>query len=127
GDVDVFKYFLLLAGCLFAVGLIGSVGLKVIGEDELIDEAVDELEASGLLEESEFFRSRTQGYGTMGESLSDEELEEHLRERDGETEEERKKKWLLNAETSRFLKDRTMWFLAAGFLLVTGPGEAFIN
>jgi MFS family permease len=127
GEVDVFRFFLLLAGCLFVVGLVGSVGLKVVGEEELIDEAVDELEASGLLEESEFFtRGGTQVYGTLDERLSDDELEEHIREQERETE-ERKKTWLLNAETSRFLKDRTMWFLAAGFFLVTGPGEAFIN
>ena len=44
-----------------------------------------------------------------------------------EEDEARKKTWLLNEETSRFLTDHTMWWLAAGFLLVTGPGEAFIN
>jgi hypothetical protein len=60
-----------------------------------------------------------------------------------EEEEARKKTWLLNEETSRFLKDHTMWWLAAGFFFVsgmspvldtttksnkrTGPGEAFIT
>jgi len=42
-------------------------------------------------------------------------------------EDARKKNWLLNEETRRFLTDHTMWWLAAGFFLVTGPGEAFIN
>ncbi|KAF2859259.1 MFS general substrate transporter [Piedraia hortae CBS 480.64] len=34
---------------------------------------------------------------------------------------------LLNERTKNFLTDHTMWWLAAGFFLVTGPGEAFIN
>jgi hypothetical protein len=42
-------------------------------------------------------------------------------------EEARKKTWLLNEETRRYVMDPTMWWLAGGFFLVTGPGEAFIN
>ncbi|PBP15659.1 hypothetical protein BUE80_DR013605 [Diplocarpon rosae] len=42
-------------------------------------------------------------------------------------EEARKKTWLLNEETRRFLKDHTMWWLTAGFFFVSGPGEAFIT
>jgi hypothetical protein len=42
-------------------------------------------------------------------------------------EEARKKTWLLNEETRRYIMDPTMWWLAGGFVLVTGPGEAFIN
>lgn len=130
GDVDVFRFFIFLAGTLFAAGLIGAVGLRVVDEEELIDEAVEELERSGLLEESDFFQRTTlyesNGYGTISnhQHLSSEDLtllKAH------EEEEERKKTWLLNAETRRFLADPTMWFLAAGFFLVTGPGEAFIN
>jgi hypothetical protein len=41
--------------------------------------------------------------------------------------EARKKTWLLNEETRRYVTDPTMWWLAGGFFLVTGPGEAFIN
>jgi len=130
GDVDVFQFFLFLAGTLFAAGLLGAIGLRVVDEEELIDEAVEEMERSGLLEESDFFQRsilyESNGYGTLDSHhhLSDEELAT-LKAHDEE--EIRKKTWLLNAETRRFLGDPTMWFLAAGFFLVTGPGEAFIN
>lgn len=49
GDVDVFRYFCFLGGLLFAVGLVGAVGLRVVDEEELINEGVGELERSGLL------------------------------------------------------------------------------
>ncbi|KAI9836435.1 MAG: hypothetical protein M1819_001466 [Sarea resinae] len=134
GDVDVFRFFLFLAITLFGVGIIGSAGLRVVDEEEMIDEAVDELERSGLLEESEFFhRAAVQrGYGTLDERrLSQSSSESLLREAEDmkrqEEEDRRKKTWLLNEETRRFLADRTMWWFAAGFFLVTGPGEAFIN
>lgn len=135
GPVDVFRFFIFLGCLFFAVGLVGCFALRVVGEEELIDEAVDELERSGLLEESEFFHRRNIGehYGTMSSdrSLSDEEIDELHRkaaEHQAQMEEEqRKKNWLLNAETRYFLADHTMWWLAAGFFLVTGPGEAFIN
>lgn len=134
GPVDVYRFFIFL-GCLFlTVGVIGCFALRVVDEEELIDEAVDELERSGLLTESEFFRHAVgERYGTMGSdhSLSDEEIDELQRKasehRAHALEERRKKNWLLNAETRYFLADHTMWWLAAGFFLVTGPGEAFIN
>lgn len=135
GDVDVFRFFIFLGGTLFAVGLIGAVALQVVDEEEIIDEAVEELERSGLLEESDFFRRsnpyESTGYGTI-ETVSHEERFHSHHENPAalkahEEEEERKKTWLLNAETRRFLSDHTMWFLVAGFFLVTGPGEAFIN
>lgn len=139
GDVDVHRYFLFLAIYLLVTGIIGFFALRVVGEEELIDEAVDELEQSGLLDGSEFFQRMTSsghiGYGTItanGERrLSDGEVDELRRraeeEKQRREEEQRKKTWLLNEETRRFLADRTMWWLAAGFFLVTGPGEAFIN
>jgi MFS family permease len=137
GDVDVFKFFMFLAVALLAVGLLGTVGLKVVDEEELIDEAVEELERSGLLEGSDFFqRGRATNGGSYGSFASTEEGSEDdtvsaRRAVDAakarEEEEARKKAWLLNGETRRFLKDHTMWWLAAGFFLVTGPGEAFIN
>lgn len=34
---------------------------------------------------------------------------------------------LLGPETVEFLQDKSMWLLAIGFLLVTGPSETFIN
>ncbi|PMD54612.1 MFS general substrate transporter [Hyaloscypha bicolor E] len=129
GDVDVFKFFLFLAFTLLAVGLLGTVLLKIVDEEELIDEAVDELERSGLLEDSAFFRrnSGQNGYGSF-EDGSDEEAAEARRIEEAKArdeEESRKKTWLLNEETRRFLKDHTMWWLAAGFFFVSG--KAFIT
>ena len=146
GDVDVFKFFLFLAFTLLSVGLLGTFLLKIVDEDELIDEAVEELERSGLLEDSEFFRRSAGGvgYGSIG-NRSDEEAAEARRIEEAKAQEEeeaRKKTWLLNEETRRFLKDHTMWWLAAGFFFVSGtstslqyiqhltfagPGEAFIT
>jgi hypothetical protein len=145
GDVDVFRYFLFLALFLFCLGVIGAFGLRIVdGEEEkYIDEAVEELERSGFLEESEFFRPRSEvqaAYGTFSEAadgdvpdtepsltLSEEEREAARLEKEREEEERRKKNWLLNFETRLFLQDQTMWWLALGFFLVTGPGEAYIN
>lgn len=127
GDVDVFKFFVFLAVTLVAVGLLGTVLLKVVDEDELIDEAVEELERSGLLEDSEFFR-RSNGGGTYGsfEPQSDEEVEELQRTEELKAlEEARKKTWLLNEETRRFLKDHTMWWLAGGFFFVSGQSSIY--
>lgn len=122
GDVDVFRYFLFLAFTLLAVGLLGTVLLKIVDESELIDEAVEELERSGLLEHSEFFRRNSPGYGSF-DSTSDEEILDARRVEEAkaqEDEEARKKAWLLNGETRRFLKDKTMWWLAIGFFFVSG-------
>jgi MFS family permease len=137
--VDVFRYFIFLGVTLLVVGLIGAVAQVVVDQDELIDEAVEDLERSGMLEESPFFRRNVlyeagnRGYGTLSTShsetgVTDREPEDlsasmlKVREED-----EAKKKWLLNGETRRFLSDHTMWFLALGFFLVTGPVETFIN
>ncbi|KAH8816333.1 major facilitator superfamily domain-containing protein [Xylogone sp. PMI_703] len=132
GDVDVFKFFLFLAVALMTAGMIGTVLLKVVDEDELIDEAVEELERSGLLEDSEFFRNSSRGagsYGTIenGSALADDDDSDLEHAKDDEEEEKRKKAWLLNGETRRFLKDHTMWLTAAGFFFVSGPGESFIT
>lgn len=134
GPVDVHRFFLFLGILFLAVGIIGCFSLRIVDEDELIDEAVSELERSGLLDESEFFqRAIGESYGTLTPShrLSDDELDELHRKAEEHKakalEEQRKKEWLLNSETRRFLSDSTMWWLAAGFFLVTGPGEAFIN
>jgi hypothetical protein len=134
GDVDVPRYFLFLGTMLFVVGIIGAFGLRVVDEEELIDEAVDELERSGVLTDSEFFRGSGggRGYGTLENGGSsgrfmERRLSEVEEARMREEEERRKKNWLLNEETRIFLKDHTMWWLAAGFFLVTGPGETFIN
>lgn len=125
GNVDVFRYFVFLGGLLLGCGLIGTFFLRIVNEDELIDDAVDELERSGLLQESDFFMPEPDTiYGTnelAGERRAS--AIERMRRREGA----RKKTWLLNEETTRFLSDHTMWWLTAGFFLVTGPGEAFIN
>jgi hypothetical protein len=139
GDVDVFRYFLFLGIVLLVTGIIGTFALRIVDDDEerYIDETVEELERSGLLEESDFFRPRGEiraavEYGTFldndaEDTLSGEEREERRRVKEREEEERRKKNWLLNYETRVFLLDPTMWWLAAGFFLVTGPGESFIN
>ncbi|PVI02032.1 MFS general substrate transporter [Periconia macrospinosa] len=134
GDVDVFKYFLFLAILLLSVGLIGFFTLRILDEEEMIDDAVEELERSGLLAQDEFFTQAANhhGYGTMEtRDLSDSTFDflqsEAERLKAQAEEEARKKTWLLNEETRRYVLDPTMWWLAGGFFLVTGPGEAFIN
>lgn len=144
GDVDVFRYFLFLGCTLFAVGLGGALGLRVVDEEDLIDRGVEELERSGLLEESEFFRSQNghsshRGYGTLNSDTNDSASDSNsdldlnlsesmiLKKHEEEERLRRKKTWLLNYETHSFLTDRTMWLLACGFFLLTGPGEAYIN
>ncbi|KAI4172069.1 MAG: hypothetical protein LQ343_003816 [Gyalolechia ehrenbergii] len=137
GEVDVYRYFIFLAILLFAVGVIGAFALNVVNEEELIDEAVSELERSGLLEDSPFFHrsvihDSSNGYGaidsseTISNSAESDEADAIRKSRSG-SEDARRKTWLLDNETRVFLLDHTMWFLAAGFFAVTGPGEAFIN
>jgi MFS family permease len=134
GDVDVFRFFLFLGITLLAVGIIGTLTLRIIDEEEMIDDAVDELEQSGLLQRDEFFdrAAEVHGYGTMdAQDLSNSTFDflqtEAERLKLHAEEEARKKTWLLNEETRRYLSDHTMWWLAGGAFLVTGPGEAFIN
>ena len=135
GDVDVFRYFLFLAGLLFAVGLVGAVGLRVVGEEELIANAVDELERSGLLEDNPFLQRSLlhdgenlngNGYGTLSPHHGEGEASS-LASKPHDPDIALKKAMLLNTETRIFLTDPAMWLLAAGFFLTTGPGEAFIN
>jgi hypothetical protein len=145
GDVDVFRYFLFLAILLLCTGFGGTFALRVVGDEEeekYIDEAISELERSGILGEDDFFRPRGEvraAYGTFQHeenggdeeqqsvTLPEEEREERQGQKRREEEERRKKNWLLNQETRLFLKDHTMWWLAAGFFFVTGPGEAYFN
>ncbi|KAJ4367613.1 putative monocarboxylate transporter mch1 [Neocucurbitaria cava] len=134
GDVDVFRFFLFLGILLLGVGAVGFFTLQIMDEEEMIDEAVDELERSGLLAHDEFFSQAADhhGYGTMAtHDLSDSTFDflqsEAERLKAKAEEEKRKKTWLLNEETRRYIMDPTMWWLAGGFFLVTGPGEAFIN
>lgn len=132
GDVDVFRFFLFLAGLLVVVGLIGTFGLKIVDEQDLIDDAVEELERSGLLEGSALFAQgrMERGYGAVDQDPVDEDeagILDPAKDPEEEEEARLKKQWVLNAETQRFLTDPTMWCFAIGFFFLIGPGEAFIN
>lgn len=133
GDVDVFRFFLFLAILLTVVGLIGTFGLRIVDEKDLIDEAVEELERSGMLDGSALFspgRALQRGYGAIerADPFDDDDAAISDSYKDREVEEARmKKEWVLNAETRRFLSDHTMWCFALGFFFMIGPGEAFMN
>lgn len=134
GAVDVYRFFLFLGVLLLSVGIIGTVTLQIVDEVGLIDLAIEDFEQSGLLDDDSYFRraSLNHGYGTVEpQNLSDSTYDflqsEASALKQKAEEDKRRKTRLLNAETRRFLKDRTMWYLAAGFFLITGPGEAFIN
>lgn len=134
GDVNAFYFFLFLAALFCLVGIMGTFLMKVIDEDELIDEAVEELERSGILDPSALFSPThaRSGYGSFPRRESNlvQEIEDARRSVLGQELDDdaiSKKNWVLNAETRRFFGDHTMWFFAAGFFLVIGPAEAFIN
>ncbi|TGJ82181.1 hypothetical protein E0Z10_g6582 [Xylaria hypoxylon] len=137
GDVNVFHFFLFLAVLLTIVGILGSFTLRIVNEEDLIDEAVEELERSGLLDGSEVFRRRRdQSYGTIVQSASfdeddddndDDDVLDPSKDNEAASYAKLKKAWLLNTETRSFLTDPTMWFFAISFWLIIGPGESFIN
>lgn len=142
GEVNVFHFFIFLAVLLFIAGVFGGFFLRIIDEDELIDDAVEELERSGFLDGSEIYRRpsrsgsevfrRSRSYGTASASVEDMEsagiLDPRIHDEDEDEEDPLlKKQWLLNAETRNFLMDPTMWMLAVGFWLIIGPGESFMN
>ena len=157
-EVDVFRYFIFLGGLLMGVGVLGFFFLRIVDEESLIDHGIENLERSGLLEESDFFHrpsskpnghsnTRAGHYGTIHDAdaddddaatLSDTSIVNEERQLNvtesmilKKGEEQRllaaKKSWLLNHATLSFLTDRTMWLLALGFFLLTGPAEAYIN
>ncbi|RMZ77673.1 hypothetical protein DV738_g4280, partial [Chaetothyriales sp. CBS 135597] len=70
GNIDVFRYFLFLAGTLAASGIIGSVGLRIVDEEILIEQGIEDLERSGLLVESEFFQSRSREASSQHNELA---------------------------------------------------------
>ncbi|KAI0865356.1 major facilitator superfamily domain-containing protein [Xylaria cubensis] len=133
GDVNVFRFFLFIAILFIVIGIIGTFALRIVDEKDLIDEAVEELERSGLLESSEVFRRRAdRGYGTIQPTSIDDENEDSdardtSRDNESDMYAKLKKAWLLNAETRTFLADPTMWLFALSFWLIIGPGESFIN
>lgn len=125
GDIDVFRFFVFLAVLLFSVGIVGIFTLRVVDEQDLIEEAMEELENSGMLDGSSLLtRSERVDYGTVPTAADgDEEALEPTKDDDARW----KKNFVLNAETRRFLTDHTMYPFALAFLLMVGPGEAFIN
>ncbi|OAA69884.1 MFS monocarboxylic acid transporter [Cordyceps fumosorosea ARSEF 2679] len=129
GGVDVFRFFVFLAVLLFSVGVLGFFTLKVVDEEDLIEEAIEELERSGLLRDRSLLRRAERGYGTntpgTPASIENTSLLAGSFREDDDT--KWKKNWVHNAETRRFLADKTMWPFALAFLLMVGPGEAFIN
>ncbi|ODA80567.1 hypothetical protein RJ55_03526 [Drechmeria coniospora] len=127
GDVDVFRFFVFLAVLLFIVGVVGTFTLRVVDEQDLIEEAIEELESSGLLDGGSLL-GRPGGRSTTNPSTPAGELESDALLGASKQDDARwKKNWVLNAETRQFLSDRTMWPFALAFLLMIGPGEAFIN
>lgn len=119
GDVDVFHFFIFLAVLLFVMGVIGTFTLRVVDEEDLIDEAIDELEHSGILDRGSLLERSQHGYGGVDSLNEDDD--------DRKDDARWRKNWILNAETRRFLSDHTMWPFALAFLLMIGPGEAFVN
>lgn len=129
GDIDVFHFFIFLALLLLAMGTLGSFTLRVVDEQELIDEAIEEMEHSGLLDGSSLLGRSERHYGAVGSAASaqDADADEEALDPTKDDDARWRKNWVLNAETRRFLSDHTMWPFALGFLLLVGPGEAFIN
>lgn len=138
GPVDVFRFFVFLGSLFCIVGIVGFFLMRTVPDEEYIDQAIDELEQSGLLTRDDFYRREvvTSGYGTVtpshNDAVQDAAYDEGVDDRTKllqttRDEERRKKNWLLNEEAKLFLSDRNMWLFAAGFFLVTGPGETFIN
>ncbi|KAF4511761.1 hypothetical protein G6O67_000972 [Ophiocordyceps sinensis] len=128
GDVDVFRFFVFLAILLFVVGIVATFTLRVVDEQDLIEDAIEELEQSGLLDGSALLGRADRGYGSAGPAASTGHVEsDALLDPFKDDDARWKKNWVLNAETRRFLTDHTMWPFALAFLLMVGPGEAFVN
>ncbi|KAK0388146.1 hypothetical protein NLU13_4391 [Sarocladium strictum] len=128
GELDVFRFFTFLAILLFSMGIVGTFTLRIVDEQDLIEEAIEELEQSGLLDAASLLSHSDSRYGTMNpaNAMGDGE-DSALLDPTKDDNAAFKKKWVLNAETRLFLKDRTMWLFALAFLLIIGPGESFVN
>lgn len=126
GDVDVFKFFIFLAFILLIAGLTGSLLLKIVDGDDLIEEAAEQIERSGLLENNESPRDGLDDYIINSNAINYEGVEVR-REMNHKKGAKFKKGYYLNKEAAAFFKDPTMWWFAAGFFLVSGPGDAFIT
>lgn len=108
GELMIGNIFLFFSAFLILVGFSGGMGLTVIDNPEA---ALNAAEREGLLE-----AGSNGGYGAIAGVDGIAEFPEPADE----------KGWI-NRATKEFLKDRTMWWFAAGVFMVTGPGEAFIN
>ncbi|KAH8179163.1 major facilitator superfamily protein [Sarocladium implicatum] len=127
-ELDVFRFFAFLAILLFTMGIVGTFTLRVVDEQDLIEEAIEELEQSGLLDGASLLSRSESRYGTIDPASSNNAAEgSQLLDSSKDDNAAFKKNWVLNAETRRFLTDRTMWPFALAFLLMVGPGEAFVN
>lgn len=135
GDVDPYAFFSFLAVLLATVGILAIFLLRVVNEENLIEEAVEELANSGILDGSALLSRHNSTYGTLPQAPRNEDtvvttealLGDIAKDPTDEEDAQWKKEFLLNAETRRFLSDYTMWWLALGFFLIIGPGEAFVN
>ncbi|TQS34063.1 hypothetical protein Golomagni_05568 [Golovinomyces magnicellulatus] len=153
GEVDVFRFFLYLGSALFVMGILGFFTLRVVDEQDLIEEAIEELEQSGLLDGGSLLgRSGIYGTASAAATPAEERDEASLLGRSAlygtvsaaatpaeereegsllgsymEDDPKWKKNWVLNAETRQFLADHPMWYFALAFLFMVGPGEAFVN
>ncbi|UNI24578.1 Putative monocarboxylate transporter mch1 [Purpureocillium takamizusanense] len=128
GDVDVFRFFVFLAILLVVVGILGVFLLRIVDEQDLIEEAIEELENSGFLDGSSLLGRSERGYGTASSTAPAADLEsDPLLDPSKDDDVKWKKNWVLNAETRRFLADHTMYPFALAFFLMIGPGEAFVN
>jgi hypothetical protein len=113
------------------------MALQVVAEEELIDEAAQQLERSGFLEDTLNFQhagrpeeNTSTAYGAISIHSSQSSVHSgrscSLQNPRFPASHGLKKTIVLNAETRRFVTDRKMWLLAGGFFLILGPGEAFI-
>jgi MFS family permease len=127
GELDVFRFFTFLAILLFTMGIVGTFTLRVVDEQDLIEEAIEELEQSGFLDGSSLLSRSDSRYGTMANPSAGDGEDSALLDPNKDDNAAFKKNWVLNAETRLFLKDRTMWSFALAFLLLVGPGESFVN
>ena len=129
GELDVFRYFIFLAGLQFVVGVIGALGLKVIHDQASDESETDQLERSGLLpphrdHDSAHHDSEAHAnghtYGTLTPTPSNTSPSHPSTH-------EKKGQPILNRSTRLFLSDPSMWLLTLAFFLTTGPGETYQN
>ncbi|CAD6502474.1 BgTH12-05066 [Blumeria graminis f. sp. triticale] len=123
GDVDVFKFFIFLAITISLVGFMGGFLLRVFDADDAEGDAVEESERNALLESHP---SDGQGYGSHEDHTVDQSANLGQRS-DMKNSTVRRYVWGFNEEIRSFLRDHTMWWLMAGFFMVSGPSEAFVT